>query len=133
MDEDSSEAPSSDDSDSSGTLCAIQTLKRQKEAYNVSRECQRLQDEFLAAAKQLYKPIHPSKQMRQNPNQQFEGSEDYDYVVDRKTGWKWYKEQQGNLPHTSSSSSFLIMAEFLMAKIESHGGGIPQSLTKGSE
>ena len=54
---------------------------------------------------ELYKPIHSSKQMRQNPNQQFEGSEDYDYVVDRKTGWKWYKEQQGNLPHTSSSSS----------------------------
>ena len=43
--------------------------------------------------------------MRQNPNQQFEGSEDYDCVVDRETAWKWYKEQQGNLPHTSSSSS----------------------------
>ena len=27
---------------------------------------------------ELYKPNHPSKQMRQNPNQQFEGSEDYD-------------------------------------------------------
>ena len=81
------------------------------------RECQRLQDEFLAETKQLYKPIHPSKQMRQNPNQQFEGSEDYDYVVDRNTGWKWYKDQQGNLPHTSSSS-VLIMAEFIMAKLE---------------
>ena len=69
------------------------------------RECQRLRDEYMAETKQLYKPIHPSKQMRQNPNQQFEGSEDYDYVVDRKTGWKWYEEQQGNLPHTSSSSS----------------------------
>ena len=32
-------------------------------------------------------------------------SEDYDYVVDRKTGWNWCKEQHGNLPHTSSSSS----------------------------
>ena len=40
------------------------------------RECQRQQDEFMAETKQLYKPIHPSKQMRQNPNQQFEGSED---------------------------------------------------------
>ena len=59
----------------------------------------------LAETKQLYRPIHPSKRMRQNPNKQFEGSEDYDYVVDRKTGWKWYKEQQGNLPHASSSSS----------------------------
>ena len=43
--------------------------------------------------------------MRENPNQQIEGSEDHDYVVDWTTGWKWYKEQQGNLPHTSSSSS----------------------------
>ena len=74
----------------------------QKEDYNVLRECQRQQDEFWAETKQLYKPIYPSKQMRQNPNQQFEGSEDY--VVDRKTGWKWYKEQ-GYLPHFSSSSS----------------------------
>ena len=44
------------------------------------RECQRLQDEYMAETKQLHRPIHPSKQMRQNPNQQFEGSEDYDYV-----------------------------------------------------
>ena len=59
----------------------------------------------MAAKGQLYTPIHPSKQRRQNLNQQFEGSEEYDYVVDRKTGWKWYKEQQRDLPHTSSSSS----------------------------
>ena len=69
------------------------------------REYQRPQDEYMAETKQFYEPLHPSKQMRQNPNQQFEGSEDYDYVVDRKTVWKWYTEQQGNLPHTSSSSS----------------------------
>ena len=69
------------------------------------REGHRRQDEFMAAKGQLYIPIHPSKQRRQNPNQQFEGSEEFDYVVDRTTGWKWYKEQQGDLPHTSSSSS----------------------------
>ena len=69
------------------------------------RKCQWQQDKCMAETKQLYTPIHPSKQRRQNPNQQFEGSEDYDYVVDRKTGRKWYKEQQGHLPHTSSSSS----------------------------
>ena len=71
------------------------------------RECQRLHDECMTEKKQFYETLHPSKQMRQNPNQKFEGSEDYDNVVDRKTGWKWYKEQQGNLPHTSSSSSSL--------------------------
>ena len=69
------------------------------------RECQRLQDEFMAAKGQLFTPIHASKQRRQNPNQQFPGSEEYDYVVDRKTGLRWYQEQQGDLPHTSSSSS----------------------------
>ena len=91
LDEDSSEAPSSDDSDSSGTPYAIQTLeiiRLQKEDYNVSRECQRRQDENVAETKLLYRRIHPSKQMRQNPNQQFEGSEDYDCAVD----WK----QDGN-------------------------------------
>ena len=71
LDEDSSEAPPSDDSDSSGTHYAIQTLevrRLQKEDYNVLRECQRLQDEQMAETKQLYKPNHPSKQMRQNPS-----------------------------------------------------------------
>ena len=83
-----------------------QLPRQQRPEYAAARrERQRLQDEFLAETKQLYKPIHPSKQMRQNPNQQFEGSKDYDYVVYRITGWKWFKEQQGDLPHTSSSSS----------------------------
>ena len=107
-DEDSSEAPTSDDSDSSGTLYAIQVCKKRrlpKSVFSVSRECQRLQDEFMAETKQLCTPIHPSKQRRQNSNQQFEGSEDYDYVVDRKTGWKWYKEQHWDLAQTSSLSS----------------------------
>ena len=69
--------------------------------------------------------------MRQNPIQQFEGSEDYDYVVDRKTGWKWHKSSRetcrklrlrrpphGRIPH---------------GNIGTHGGGILQSLTKSSE
>ena len=85
----------------------------------------------MAETTQLCKPIHPIKQMRQNPNQQFEGSEDYDYVVDPKTGWKWYKEQQENLPHTSSSSSSPWQNSSWQNGI--HGGGILQSLTKGSE
>ena len=69
------------------------------------RECQRLQDEIMAAKGQLFTPIHARKQRRQNPNQQFQGSEEHDCVVQRKTGSRWYKEQQGGLPHTSSSSS----------------------------
>ena len=81
-------------------------LTRQRPDYAAAkRECQQQQDEYMAETKQLYKPIHPSKQMRQNPNQQFEGSEVNDCVVDRKTGWNWFQVQQGNLPHTPSSSS----------------------------
>ena len=49
------------------------------------RECQRLQDEFMSAKGKLFTPIHAIKQRRQNLNQQFQGSEEYDYVVDRKT------------------------------------------------
>ena len=75
-------------------------------------------DESMAETKQFYKPIHPIKQRRQNQTQHFEGSEEYDNVVDPKTGWKCYKEQQWNLPHTPSSSSSFIMAEFFMAKLE---------------
>ena len=88
-----------------------QITKKQK------RECQRLQDEFLAAKGQLFTPIHASKQGRQNPNQQFQGSEEYDCVVDRKTGWRWYKEQQER-PAAYFVFVVYIMAEFLMARLE---------------
>ena len=69
------------------------------------RECQRLQDEFMAETGQLYTPIHPSKQRRQNPNQQFVGREEYDYVVDRRTGWKWFQEQPPTDPVSGWESS----------------------------
>ena len=62
--EDSSEAPSSDDSDSSGTLYAIQILeirRLQKEDYSALRECQRLQDDEMAETEHLRKSMHPSK------------------------------------------------------------------------
>ena len=69
------------------------------------RECQRPQDEFMAVRGQLFTPIRAGILRRQNPNQQFKGPEEHDHVVDRKRGWRWCKEQQGDLPHTSSSSS----------------------------
>ena len=58
------------------------------------RECQRPQDELIAVKAQLFTPIQAGILRRQNPNQQFKGSEEYDHVVDRKTGWRWYEEQQ---------------------------------------
>ena len=50
--------------------------QRRPDYASAKRECQRLQNEYMAETTQFYKPIHPSKQMRQNLNQQFEGSED---------------------------------------------------------
>ena len=68
--------------------------------------------------------------MHQNPHQ-FERSEDYDYVVDRKTGLRWYKEQQETCrilrlrrPHHGRTPH---------GKVGIHGGGIPQSVMEGSE
>ena len=82
-----------------------QLPRQQRPDYAAAKgECQRLQDEFMAGTKQLHKPIHPGKQMCQNPNQQFEVKNIITFLSG-KTGWKWYKEQQGELPHTSSSSS----------------------------
>ena len=52
-----------------------QPPRQQRPDYEeAKRECQRLQDEFMAAKEQLCTPIHASKQRRQNPNQQFQGS-----------------------------------------------------------
>ena len=65
---------------------------------------------------QLYTPIHLCKRRRQNPNQHLEGREEYDYVVNRKTGWKWYEVKQEDLPHTFVFVVF--MAEFFMATWE---------------
>ena len=35
-------------------------------------------------------PSHPTQRTRQRRNQQFEGLEEYDYQVDRQTGWRTY-------------------------------------------
>ena len=85
----------------------------------------------MAETKQFNKPLHQSKRMRQNPDQQFEGSEDYDHVVDRRTGLRWYKEQQETCrilrlrrPHHGRTPQ---------GKIGIHGGPFIQSLMKGSE
>ena len=38
-----------------------------------------------------YITIPRSQQIRQRKGQQFEGNEEYDYVVAPKTGWRFYK------------------------------------------
>ena len=44
-----------------------------------------MQDAHLAETEQTLIPIHPQHQQRQRQNQQFEGGENFDYYVDRKT------------------------------------------------
>ena len=39
--------------------------------------------------------IHRSQQIRQRKGHPFEGNEEYDYVVDPKTGWRFYKRVAG--------------------------------------
>ena len=95
------------------------------------RECQRLQDAKMAETKQLYKPIHPSKQMRQNPNQQFEEVKIMTTLLIGKQDGNGFKSNRetcrilrlrrphhGRIPH---------------GKIGINGGGILQNLTKSSE
>ena len=74
------------------------------------RECQRQQDEFMAAKAQLFTPFYARKQRRKNPNQQFQGSKAYDYVVDRKTGWRRHKEQQGR------PAAYFVFVVYIMAR-----------------
>ena len=89
-------------------------------------ECQRPQVEFFGGNKAA---LHPSKQMRQNPNQQFEVKIMITLLIGKQdgTGAKCSREtcrilrlrrpHLGRIPHS---------------KIGIHGGGILQSLTKGS-
>ena len=53
------------------------------------REYKRLHDEHLARTQQEYRHIPRSQQVRQRKEQQFEGSEEFDCVVDPKTRWRF--------------------------------------------
>ena len=63
-----------------------------------------MQDAHLAETRQSF-PIRPQHPQLQRQNQQFEGRENFDYDVDRKTGWRYYREPRGNPPAASSSST----------------------------
>ena len=60
--------------------------------------------EHLVRTQEEYRTILRSQQVRQRKGQQFEGNEEYDYAVDPKTGWRFYKGSRGNLPTASSGS-----------------------------
>ena len=63
-----------------------------------------MQDAHLAETRQSLRPIRPEHQQRQRKDQQFEKGENFDYWIDRKTGWRYHREPRGN-PQAASSSS----------------------------
>ena len=63
------------------------------------------QDAHLAETQESLRPTRPEHQQRQRQDHQFEGGENFDYYVDRKTGWRYYREPRGNPPAASPSST----------------------------
>ena len=61
--------------------------------------CNKLYKEYAATARCENTTIHLQEHVRQRPNQQFEGHEEYSLQVDSETGWKYYI-------HTTMGSSF---------------------------
>ena len=68
------------------------------------KTCERLYREYAAAAGYVNTRIHPQDQVRQRPEQQFEGQEADFYRIDPETGWKYYL--LATTTRTSSSLSW---------------------------
>ena len=88
---------------------------RQRPEFAVAlKPCLKMQDAHLAETRQSLRPIRPEHQQRQRGDQQFEGGENFDYYVVRKTGWRYYREPRGN-PSAASSSSTSQWQKLTMA------------------
>ena len=72
-----------------------QPLNQRPDYAQAKRECKRLHDEHLARAQEENRTIPHSQQVRQRKGQPFEGIEEYDYAVDPKTRWRFYKRSRG--------------------------------------
>ena len=63
---------------------------RQRPEFAVAlKQSLEMQDAHLTETQQSLRPIRPEHQQRQREDQQFEGGENFDYHVDRKTGWRY--------------------------------------------
>ena len=82
-----------------------QPFNQRPDFAQAKRECKRLHDEYMARTQKEYRTIPRSQQVRQRKVQQFEGIDEYDYVVDPRTGWRFCKTAPGNLSPSSPSSS----------------------------
>ena len=81
---------------------SIQGPLNQKEA---KQKCKRLYHKFSAITGDGNKPIPPGQQqVRQRLDQRFEGLEEYDYRLERRTGWRYYPSSRTT--HSSLSSNW---------------------------
>ena len=80
-------------------------LRQRPEFAAALKQCLKMQNGHLAETQQSLKPIRPEHQQRQRHDQHFEGGENFDYYVDRKNGWRYYREPRRNPPAASSSST----------------------------
>ena len=63
---------------------------RQRPEFAVAlKQSLEMQDAHLTETQQSLRPIRPEHQRRQGEDQQFEGGENFDYYVVRKTGWRY--------------------------------------------
>ena len=77
-----------------------QPLNQRPDFAQAKRECKRLHDEHLARTQEEYRTILRKQHVRQRKGQQFDCNEEYDYTVDPKTGWRFYKQSRRNLQTT---------------------------------
>ena len=82
--------------------CKFKLAQEKGLLFPKKRECKRLHVEHLARTQEEYITIVRSQQIRQRRGQQLVGNEEYDYAVDSKTGWRFYKGSLGNLQTNSS-------------------------------
>ena len=85
--------------------------QRQEIADALKKQCLKMQDAHLAKTEQTLIQIRPQHQQRQRQNQLFEGGENFDYDVHRRTGWRYYRERRRN----PQDSIFIFIFHFAAA------------------
>ena len=68
------------------------SLRQRPEIAVAFKQCLQMQDAHLVETQHSLRPIRPEHQQRQRQDQHFEGGENFDYCVDRQTGWRCYRE-----------------------------------------
>ena len=81
------------------------SLRQRPEFVFALQQCLKMQHAHLAETQQSLRSIRPEHHQRQWEDHHFEGGDNFDYDVDRKTGWRYYREPRGNLSTVSSSST----------------------------